>query len=305
MADLFGRAVTGIKADWFDLKDLHHFKQKVTNAGTELQEVTLLVPRLTDEKIGTLKEWLCGLYISYRYSFEINGDDSVTREVLRIWYEKGQFKFHLWYVKGGAKPGAKVERFDGAALPVGSMIMFPGVGGDRARSIFWALDTDYISEYKYCRFGITASCKARDDKAPVAACTLSIKLEEEPNDWQWWCSEESRIIGVDLFNEIIGNDFGRRVLEDRIFDGKTTTDWIALFIRNTPMSKDDTKSGVGDTIIRLNLENFRLRMEKIRRSILDDKEADAPFKLTWRNKREADQAKNGIADGSEARGSAS
>jgi hypothetical protein len=229
------------------------------------------VPRLNQERVDTYKEWLCGIYICYRYSFEINYDDSVTREVLRVWYdlEEGAFKFQLWYVAGGAKPGSSVDSFDGPVVLVGEMIMFVGVSRDRARSVFWTYDSDdeIVGHFKHCRFGMTVSAKARDDRAPVAACTICIKLDNTPKDWQWWCSKNSMIIGVDTFKNIIGTDFRDENNQSHPSE-RTAEQWVGLFIENKPMTKMETEHEAEDRILRLNLKRFRIRMDQIRSKMI-------------------------------------
>jgi hypothetical protein len=279
LTELFRRAIPGMKSSWFDRRmlgenPLETFKQLCLDAEFGETQVVIRVPQLKQERFDLYKEWLCGLYILYRYTFEINHDDSVTREVLRVWHDpdEGVFKFQLWYVVGGAKPGSSVESFDGSVILVGEMIMFVGVSKDRARSIFWTYDSDdeIQGHFKYCRFGMTVSAKARDDRAPVAACTVCVKLEKYPEDWQWWCSRNSMVIGVDTFKNIIGVDFKGEAPDEGNPIRRTSEQWVGLFIENNPMTKSETEHEAEDRVLRLNLKRFRIRMEHIRTNSINN-----------------------------------
>lgn len=295
LTELFRRAIPGMKPSWFDRKTLgdtpfETFRNLCLSAELGENNLVIRVPHLNQERVDTYKEWLCGIYICYRYSFEINYDDSVTREVLRVWYdlEEGAFKFQLWYVAGGAKPGSSVDSFDGPVILVGEMIMIAGVSRDRARSVFWTYDPDdeIVGHFKHCRFGITVSAKARDDRAPVAACTICIKLENTPKDWQWWCSKNSMIIGVDTFKNIIGTDFRDGNNQTQPLE-RTSEQWVGLFIENKPMTKMETEHEAEDRILRLNLRRFRIRMDQIRSKMISSNKL-TPFNASkWEKEQKA------------------
>jgi hypothetical protein len=206
-----------------------------------------------------------------------------------VWYspKEGVFKFQLWYVSGGAKPGSIVDSFEGPVILVGDVIMFAGVSRDRARSVFWTYDSndEVQGHFEYCRFGMTSSAKARDDRAPVAACTVCLKLEGEEEHWQWWCSQNSKVIGVDSFKNIIDEDFGDEILKTSQNPQKTFSEWVGLFIENKPMSAAETGYAAEDRILRLNLNRFRIRMDDIRKLIIAENKP-APFNgKSWRARR--------------------
>ncbi len=307
LTELFRRAIPDMKPNWFDQRTLgdnplETFKNLCLSAELGESQLVIRVPRISQERVDNYKEWLCGIYICYRYSFEINYDDSVTREVLRVWYdiEEGIFKFQLWYVVGGAKPGSTVESFDGSIILVGEMIMFAGVSRDRARSLFWTYDSgdEIIGHFKLCRFGITASAKARDDRAPVAACTVCVKLEKTPKDWQWWCSKYSMIIGVDTFRNIIGADF-RDENNNSDASERTPEQWVGLFMENKPMTKSETEHEAEDRILRLNLTRFRIRMDQIRNNMIRSNKLTPFNAIRWEKAQRAETqsgAENGNVD---------
>ena len=307
LAEIFRRAIPDMKPSWFDPRTLGDDPLEVFKnlcLGAELGESQLVVrvPRVNQERVDIYKEWLCGVYICYRYSFEINYDDSVTREVLRVWYdvEEGIFKFQLWYVAGGARPGSSVELFEGPIILVGEIIMFVGVSRDRARSLFWTYDSgdEVVGHFKYCRFGITVSAKARDDRAPVAACTVCLKLENTPKDWQWWCSENSMIIGVDTFKNIIGADF-KDDNHHSNFSERTPEQWVGLFIENSPMTKSETEHELEDRILRVNLPRFRIRMDQIRSNMIRDNRLTPFNAIRWEKEQKLEtqsRARNGNID---------
>jgi hypothetical protein len=295
LAELFRRAIPGMKPSWFDRETLgenplENFQALCRNAAVDESEVILRVPHLKHERMEVYKGWLRGLYICYRYSFQTNDDDSVARELLRVWYDKdeGTFKFGLWYVTGGEKPGSHVDSLSGSILLVNDMIMFVGVSGDRARSMFWTYDSseEAQGDFKYCRFGITTSAKIGQYQAPVTACTVCIKLEkEEPEDLEWWCSEKSMIIGVDKFKDIIGKDFDGEISNEGRTSHRTPEEWIKLFLENRPMTKEHSGNEADDRILRLNLPRFRIRMEPIRKEIIANKKL-APFNMDiWKREK--------------------
>jgi len=284
LVELFSRAVPAMQSKWFDSaflgeKPFETFQALCIEGENIEKGVTINPPRLSQQRIDKYKRWLSGLYICYRYSFEVNADDSVAREILRVWYspDESGFKFELWYVAGNLKPGEVVESFKGPVVLIGDMIMFVGVSENRARSIFWTYDPEdqVQGHFKYCRLGITSGVKARDDKAPVAACTVCVKMENPDEDWKWWCSSRSHVIGVDSFDSIIGADFGNEILKT-ITPQLAYAEWIRLFIENKPMDETQTGHGSEDRILRLNLRRFRLRMEPMRKSIITNKGC-APF----------------------------
>jgi hypothetical protein len=281
LAELFRRAVPGMKPEWFDPRllgddPIENFKSLCLGADVDEDVLSMRVTRSDQERIDIYKNWLCGLYICYRYSFEINHDDSVSREVLRVWYDndEGSFRFQSWYTAGGAKPGSRVDAFDGIVIPAGEMVLFAGVSNSRVRGMLWTYDAEDTIQghFKYCRYGITVGAKAKDDRSPVAASTVYIKLEIFPEDWKWWCSEKSKIIGVDTFDNIIGGDFGNKMLNKNEAVQRTFAQWIGIFINNNPMTAMETEHQTNDRILRLNLKRFRIRMNEIRKALITNNE---------------------------------
>ena len=163
------------------------------------------------------------------------------------------------------------------------MIMMVGVSKNRARCIFWSFDdSHYDKGDKFCRFGITTSAKARDDRAPVTACTVFLKIPNAEHDWEWWCSDKSGNIGVMPFGEILKTDFPGSAPATAAYEGQAIGHWMTTFIENEPMDATETTGRVPDKIIRLNLTRFRLRMDGMRQKLMADDTVRASFKESWR-----------------------
>lgn len=281
LAKLFRAAVPDFRPEWFDLPTMELFQAAVSGAHPNTYTVSLVVPTLSEPVAQSLNHWLPGLYICYRYSFEQNPEPHVAREVLRIWRaDDGQHKFELHYVIGSGRPGGDTSTVRGFVVALGRTVMMVGVSGYRGRVIFWHFDhPDYDEGDRWCRFGLTATATGRGDRAPVAACTIFLKLEKDIPDWRWLCSKDSRVIGVLPIGEIMATDFPGRSPRSQAFENRHISYWIATFLENTPLK--NTQYGVPETILHLNVERFRVRMEGIRQKLIADESVNAPFKSGW------------------------
>jgi hypothetical protein len=253
-------------------------------ATEDSQVLSLTIPKQEPRLARELVPWLCGLYICYRYSFEVSLEHLVAREVLYVWNDEGTLRFYLWYVRGGDVPGSKVEAFEGIIVPAGRSLMFVGTSEDRCRSL--ALQYDSGPGFRFCRFGIMTSTKTRDPKVPVAACTVMIKLEGMPDNWKEWGTSGSGIIGVSRWEEIIEKDFDPNGTKDKVGNGELRVsheEWMRRFLDNTPLV--DPNTAKADSIMRLNMERFGFHMDLIRTNVLAATGGDVPFGMQWRMRR--------------------
>lgn len=300
LAVLFRHSLQGFQADWFQLP-LADFRAFVEKAAGARQSYTIYAPSYAPRLDGAatealkpdeLRDWLCGLYISYRYSYEASAYYKVAREVLWVTEFEGRYFFRLWYARGGAALGNSIEEFKGVVLPIGRSLFFTGASQDRGRSLLMRQERNPDS--RYCRICIMTSSKVQDDASPVAACTALLKLEEIPENW-WlkYCTKKARVVGVDTVDAIIGGDF---MLKDAMneIEGETYQSWLCKFLNNAPLTPADLGQGSippkGDSVLRLHLVRFYGHMERIRQEIVKDTRRVAPFKANWRPPPEPRQA---------------
>jgi hypothetical protein len=280
-----------VSASWFlDSRDAKDFAAR-WDASPDLDYVQIAVPRLSIEDERRLRECLCGLWVTYRYSFAASRFSEVARELLLVRYADGKFPFTMWYVTDSERPNAvsELKEFSGYVLPYESSLHFVAASDRRGRALFVEREGKDAASWRHL-LGILASNKqAHTDRSPVAACTVLVKHEVIGTDSDAqaeklrprWCTADRQIVGVDEFDSIVKEDFGEIVV-----GGKRSCDWIKLFMDNTPLegrNMPDAQPGFGpdDTILSLNLPRFRSHMAAIRVA-LEKERRQAPFLANWK-----------------------
>lgn len=279
LADMMKTVIPQFDPDWFELPDMESFKKAVRSTAKAFY-IPLRASAPSSERMKQFLEWLPGLYVCYRYSFQGKGKESAAREVLWVFYDAsaGCFKFEMYYVDGDGASGAAVKVLAGSVVAAGDMLMFVGASEDRARSFFWVFEEAHWKDSdRFCRFAIVASARSQYGLAPVAACTIFIKVDGSRKDWSAWWSSPKGVVGVVPLAALIESDFPGPCPEGREFDDASIGYWIRKFLENKPMDKSQTASQVEDDILRLNLERFRLRMEGIRVKLISDSPSAIPF----------------------------
>ena len=205
-----------------------------------------------------LNDWLCGVYICYRYSFERSIERYVAREVLHVKQENnGTFTFAMSFLPGSGEGSEDIETFEGIVLPFSNSIFFAGWDAHRGRSLFMYRDEGIA--WRECRFAILSSTRHSAPYYPVAACTVIIKINQKSQvDVLRFMRQATRIRP---FNEIIKADFGVGAMEA-----------MRTFIDNTPSNIRTDGNAREEALLRLNLDRFEGRMfdivENVRKSEL-------------------------------------
>jgi hypothetical protein len=267
-------------ADTFDafLALLEHQQQLPTP-----RHVTIQIPTaplgLYDE------EWICGTYVTYRYSFEAIDDSIVAREVMHVARNGDALNFTMSFWANSDQPGQIAQRYAGNVVPIGRSVMAFGFNTgtnrhDRARAIF--LDDDRGSKaLMTCRFGIMTSTRLHGDYAPCCATTIIIRAQWVPPDIDKFIDEVTEIAS---FDKIIKTDFGN-VRDDLVS--------FRAFLDNRPLGAEKSaelaateglRKGQRDPVLRLNPNRFNRIMPRIVDRVHADDRIFAPFKENWRNR---------------------
>jgi len=261
-------------------------------ASSDLDYVKVPVPRLPVADENQLRKHLCGLWVTYRYSFSASRFGEVARELLLVRYADGKFPFSWCYPTDSQRPHTlpELKEFHGYVLPYESALHFVATSGKRGRSLFVEREGNDSAAWRHL-LGILASSKqAPTDRSPVAACTVLVKHELVGSESEAhaeklrprWCTLERQIVGVDEFDRIVTEDFG-----ETLVGRNRSCDWIRLFMENTPLEGRNLPDGNAqpglapdDTIISLNLQRFRRHMPVIRKA-LENEGRRAPFLANW------------------------
>ena len=263
LVDFFREAVPHLEPQWLLYDSLKLFADRVEQQPKDRKIITLSIPMEGYRQFDRLHKWLCGVYICYRYSFEQSEEKLVAREVLHIKERNGNFWFEMSFVPGGEESDQDVETFEGAVLPLGESIFFVGWNDHRGRSLF--LHRDFARESRDCRIGILSSTRLSNNRAPLAACTVLVRMEREPKNVASFMRDMTIIRP---FNDIIDADFGENARE-----------MLERFLDNGVQRTEIGGKAVLDVVLRLNLYRFTAGMPPIHRAALGNPGLKSAFKL--------------------------
>jgi hypothetical protein len=263
LTDLFRETVPHLEPQWLLYESLELFIERVEQEPKDRKVITISIPAEGYRQFDRLQKWLCGIYICYRYSFEQSEEKLVAREVLHVKQRNGNFLFEMSFVPGGEESDQDVETFEGVVLPLGESVFFVGWNDHRGRSLF--SHRDFARESRDCRIGILSSTRLSNNRAPLAACTVLVKMQREPKNIARFM-QDTTIIRP--FNDIIDADFGENARE-----------MLATFLYNGVQITEIGGEEVLDVVLRLNLYRFTAGMPPIYRAALSNPELKSPFKL--------------------------
>ena len=262
LADLFREAVPHLEPQWFQCESLELFRNRIEQQPEDRKVITLSIPASGYLHSDRLRKWLCGVYICYRYSFEQSEERRVAREVLHVRQRNGNFSFRMSFMPGGEDSDQDVKTFEGVVLPIGESVLFVGWDDHRGRSLF--MNRDFAPESRDCRFGILSSARL-SNIAPLAACTVLVKMRREPRAIDKFMRDMTIIRP---FNDIIDADFGEH--------GR---DMMATFLDNGVQMTEIGGKAVRDGVLRLNLHRFTAGMPPLYRAALANTGLKSAFKL--------------------------
>jgi hypothetical protein len=263
LVDLFREAIPHLEPQWLLYEPLELFIERVEQEPKDRKVITLSIPMEGYRQFDRLHKWLCGVYICYRYSFEQSEKKLVAREVLHVEERNGNFRFEMSFLPGGGEGDQDVDTFNGVVLPLGESVFFVGWNDRRGRSLF--LNCDFAPETRDCRFGIVSSTRLNNNRAPLAACTVIVKMQREPKDVVRFMRDMTI---TRQFNDIVDADFGENARE-----------MLATFLDNGVQITEVGGKAIPDVVLRLNLHRFTAGMPPIYRAALRNPELKSPFKL--------------------------
>jgi hypothetical protein len=263
LVDLFREAVPHLEPQWLLYDSVELFVERLEQQPKDRKNITLSIPIEGYRQFDRLHKWLCGVYVCYRYSFEQSEEKLVAREVLHIQERNGNFWFEMSFVPGGEESDQDVETFNGAVLPLGESVFFVGWNDHRGRSLF--LHRDFARESRDCRIGILSTTRLSNNRAPLAACTVLVKMERDPKNLPRFMRDMTIIRP---FNDIIDADFGKNARE-----------MLESFLDNGVQMTEIGGKTVIDVVLRLNLYRFTAGMPPIYRAALGDRGLKSAFKL--------------------------
>ena len=263
LVDLFREAVPHLEPQWLLYESVELFVERLEQQPKDRKLITLSIPMEGYRQFDRLHKWLSGVYVCYRYSFEQSEEKLVAREVLHVKERNGNFSFEMSFVPGGEESDQDVETFDGAVLPLGESVFFVGWNHHRGRSLF--VNRDFAPESRDCRFGLLSSTRLSNNRAPLAACTVIVKMQREPKDIAKFMGDMTI---TRPFNDIIDADFGENARE-----------MLATFLHNGDQKTEIGGKEVLDAVLRLNLHRFTAGMPPIYRAALGDPGLKSAFKL--------------------------
>ena len=235
--------------------------------------VSFEVPGLST-KVGKLKTWLCGTYVTYRYGFDLKSIDEVVREVIHIKLEGASLKFTMTFLERSPEGARGPHVFEGYVLPVGESLLLLGlnfgeVKHDRGRCIFFRNEGK-----RECKIGIMSGTRLEDNLSPCAACIVLVRTQSavEHDKLKDFMHVITKTGG---FDEIVLDDFGVR-----------HRDALRAFLDNRPLGvpKDEdlmvfeAKRSDIDPVLRLDLSQFNQEMRKILRNVFADDTINSSFK---------------------------
>jgi hypothetical protein len=124
---------------------------------------------------------------------------------------------------------------------------------------------DFAPESRDCRFGLLSSTRLSNNRAPLAACTVIVKMQREPKNIAKFMRDMTIIR---QFNDIIDADFGANARE-----------MLATFLDNGVQRTEIGGKAVLDVVLRLNLYRFTAGMPPLYRAALGDRGLKSAFKL--------------------------
>ena len=263
LVDLFREVVPHLEPQWLLYDSLPLFVERLEQEPKDRKIITLSIPLEGYRQFDRLQKWVCGVYICYRYSFEQSEEKLVAREVLHVKERNGNFWFEMSFVPGGEESDQDVETFEGVVLPLGESVFFVGWNDHRGRSLF--LHRDFARESRDCRIGILSTTRLSNNRAPLAACTVIVKMQREPKNIAKFMRDMTIIR---QFNDIIDADFG-----------ENARDMLATFLDNGVQMTEIGGKEVPDVVLRLNLYRFTAGMPPIYRAALGDPGLKSAFKV--------------------------
>ena len=263
LADLFREAVPYFEPQWLLSESLDLFVARLKQEPKDRKLITLSVPAEGYQDFDQLRKWLCGVYICYRYSFEQSEERLVAREVLHVKQRNGNFTFQMSFLPGGEDSDQDMQSFEGVVIPLGESVFFAGWDDLRGRSLF--LHRDLSRESRDCRLGILTSTRLSSNRAPLAACTVLLKMQREPKNIGKFMRD---MTVIRQFNDIVDGDFG-----------ENARDMMATFLDNGVQIVEIGGKTIHDSVLRLNLYRFAAGMPPIYRAALRNPDLKSPFKL--------------------------
>jgi hypothetical protein len=277
LADFFKDAVPGIQGHWLLAADLDQFV-KLLNQIDNQDIIPITVPGYR-KNVASLKTWLCGTYVAYRYPFEARSDEMVIRQVLHIWPENDSvLRFRMSFWSRSDEPGQQAMEFQGHVLPVGLSLFFVGLNTgqtqvDRGCSLFF--HDDRTPMMRDCKLGLLSSTRLHGDWGPCAASTILVRVDWSPPDLNKFINDVTYIGPTE---QIIRGDFGAK-----------HEDWLKSFIDNRPRGTQEERAllrveggrSYRDPVLRLDRFRFNEIMPNILEDVRDDPEILAPFKKNW------------------------
>ena len=127
------------------------------------------------------------------------------------------------------------------------------------------MNCDFAAESRDCRFGLLSSTRLGSNRAPLAACTVIVKMQREPKNLERFMRD---VTVIRQFNDIIDADFGENARE-----------MLATFLHNGDQKSEIGGTEVLDAILRLNLYRFTTGMPPIYRAALSDPGLKSAFKM--------------------------
>ena len=244
------------------------------------------VPPNYMQLMATVEDWLCGVYIAYRYSLDAIDTGDVAREVVHIWRDGATIMHRMSFVPHSRKTDEPVYFFEGPVILIGRTAVLLGtnvgqLARDRDRARVIMLDHgDGAIDSADCKMGLMTSTR-RQDLAPCTASTIFVRAK--------WDTSQS-------VDELVRTATTIRPLHDTVKDdfGTAHEYLIRVFLDNRPSGcprepelqiyEAPIPEGSHDRVLRLNSERFARNMKRIVATALADDTVCAPYKPNWRAK---------------------
>jgi hypothetical protein len=261
LKSVFKKVLPELRETWLLMDDASAFCSLV--AATRPNLAVLSVPHLYKQS-ATLKDWLSGTFVTYRFAFHPEIDDDVAREVTHVEFERHTLKFKSSFWAEGNRPDQPALLYKGPVLPVGKSILYVGFSdlttNDPNRGRTLILHNEVAPAIlKDCNIGLLTTTRMHGDGHPVVACTILVRVKWEPADINSFIQEVTRIAP---FSEIVTADFGPRHAVQ-----------IKQFLDNRPHGKE--------MMLRADSNRFNRVMPGILKAAKDDANIFAPFKSNW------------------------
>ena len=208
LAEFFNRvAIPKLRGEWLSSTSLDDFNNKRGAAGF----VAVKVPPNYMQLMAAVEDWLCGVYIAYRYSLDAIDTGDVAREVVHIWRDGATIMHKMSFVPHSRKTDEPVYFFEGPVILIGRTAVLLGtnvgqLSRDRDRARVIMLDHgDGAIDSADCKMGLMTSTR-RQDLAPCTASTIFVRAK-----WDTYKSVDELVrtaTTIRPLHDTIRDDFG-------------------------------------------------------------------------------------------------